>query len=166
MSTSLVDAFQDLKTILCVCPCCGELVRASDLHLSYKGKAPKTWLDRYDVELQRLEVRRAAFEMKVKGIRDRAVARGRLQTISRVNSCLEPGLAMCNFNPYDIKALYHPVDFVVFDGLDDKELNKIVFLDSKRRGDSVQKSLKSSIEEGSCDWRLARVTENGGVEFE
>jgi len=164
MSASLVDAFQDLKTILCVCPCCGELVRASDLHLSYKGKAPKTWLDKYDAELQRLEARRAAFE--VKGIRDRAVARGRLQTISRVNSCLEPGLAICNFNPYDIKALYHPADFVVFDGLDYKELNKIVFLDSKRRGDSVQKSLKSSIKEGSYDWRLARVTEIGGVEFE
>ena len=166
MSTSLIDSFQDLKTILCVCPCCGELVRVSDLHLSFKGKAPKTWLDKYDAELQRLEARQAAFEVKIKDIKDRAVTRGRLQTINRVNSCLEPGLAGCNFNPYDIKALYHPADFVVFDGLDEKELKKIVFLDSNRRGGSVQKSLKSSIEEGSCDWRLARVTEIGGVEFE
>ena len=65
MSAGLVDSFQDLRTILCVCPCCGELVRASELHLSSHGKAPKTWLDDYDAVLSRLEKREEEFEASV-----------------------------------------------------------------------------------------------------
>lgn len=166
MSQSFIDSFQDLRTLLCVCPCCGEIVRASDLHISDKGKAPKTWLDDYDAELYRLAKRLQEFEEKASEIRDQAVERGRRQVVSRVCSCLEPKLARFNFDPYDIKALYHPTDFVVFDGLNLEELDQIIFLCKKRSIDAIQKSLKSTINDGKIDFKVARVTDEGGVKFE
>ena len=83
-----------------------------------------------------------------------------------MNSCLEPGLATCGLDPYDIKALYSPVDFIVFNGLNQKNLEEIVFLGKDKRGDAVEKSLKSSIEKGKYEWKLARVTDEGKVEYE
>ena len=89
MSTSFVSQYQNLRTILCICPCCGELVRVSDLHLTPKGKAKKTWLDDYDKELQRLADKEAEFAENFKEINSRAVERGRLQVVKRACACLD-----------------------------------------------------------------------------
>jgi len=72
MST-LIDSFQNLRTILCICPCCGELVRASDLHLNAYGKAPKTWLDEYDAEVSKLTLKEEEFDAKSSEIRAKAI---------------------------------------------------------------------------------------------
>ena len=40
--------FQAFRTIYCVCPCCNNLMRLSDIKLEYEGEAPLTWLDKYE----------------------------------------------------------------------------------------------------------------------
>ena len=166
MSGNLVGLFQNMRTVLCVCPCCGELVRASDLHLSYRGKATKTWLDEYDKAVMSLDEKEAKFEGEEDEIRQKAIERGRQQVVERACSCLDSKIACYNYNPYDIKALFHPVDFVVFNGLNSEALEDVTFLTRARRGDGVQKSLKSAIESKNYDWKVARVTEEGGVKYE
>jgi predicted Holliday junction resolvase-like endonuclease len=167
MSTGLVGTFQDLKTILCICPLCGELVRVSDLHLSYRGKAPKTWLDEYERELQMFAKKEAEFEAKVSEIKKKAIERGRAQVVERACSCLDSSIAQFRYNPYDIKALFHPADFIVFNGLNaGEDLEDISFLSKAKRRDDVQKSLKSTIESGNYDWKVARVKDDGSVTFE
>jgi predicted Holliday junction resolvase-like endonuclease len=167
MSASLVDSFQDLRTILCICPCCGELVRASELHLSSHGKAPKTWLDDYDAELSRLEKREEEFEASVAEVKQAAIERGRKIVVERASSCLDSSISCFNYDPYDIKALFHPVDFVVFNGLNAGEgLEDITFLTRSRRGDALQKSVAKVVKDGKYSWKVARVTEDGGVDYE
>ena len=46
--TELFEEFQKFRKILCVCPCCGDLVRVSDLRLKLKGRVVRTWLDDYE----------------------------------------------------------------------------------------------------------------------
>ena len=46
--TELLKEFQEFRRILCLCPCCSELVRVSELRLKVKGPAPRTWLDEYE----------------------------------------------------------------------------------------------------------------------
>ena len=165
MST-FIDAFQDMRTILCICPCCGELVRASDLHLSAHGKAPKTWLDDYETELRELNEKEEKFDAKASEIRAKAIKRGRSRVIEKACSCLDSSLAKHKYNPYDIKALFHPVDFIVFNGLNTGgALKDITFLTRTRRGDLLQKSVQESVKDGSYSWKVARVTDDGGVEF-
>ncbi|MGD0805579.1 MAG: Holliday junction resolvase-like protein [Candidatus Bathyarchaeia archaeon] len=167
MSAGFVDSFQDLRTILCVCPCCGELVRASELHLSLHGKAPKTWLDDYEAELHRLEDREDEFEANAAEVKQAAIERGRKKVVERACSCLDSSIACFNYDPYDIKALFHPVDFVVFNGLNaGEDLDDITFLTRQRRGDLIQKSVAKAIKNGKYNWKVARVTEDGGVDYE
>ena len=56
MVDSFVDIFQQLKTILCLCPHCSSLLRVSQLHnLHSTAPAPRTWLDDYDDQIQKLQ---------------------------------------------------------------------------------------------------------------
>ena len=48
---SLFEEFSELRKILCICPCCGKIVRVSDLHLKVKKPIVKTWLDTYEAKI-------------------------------------------------------------------------------------------------------------------
>jgi predicted Holliday junction resolvase-like endonuclease len=143
------------------------MVRASELHLSAQGKSPKTWLDDYEAELGRLEKRKEEFEANVADIKNKAIERGRKKVVERATSCLDSSISCFNYDPYDIKALFHPVDFVVFNGLNAGQgLEDITLLTRVRRGDAIQKSVAKAVKDKSYSWKVARVSEEGGVEFE
>jgi predicted Holliday junction resolvase-like endonuclease len=87
-----------------------------------------------------------------------------------IRKCIDETIASFNYNPYDIKALLHPVDFVVFNGLNDGEkLEDISFLSKKTSSESLNRlrtSLNSSIDGERYDWHVARVSIDGKVELE
>jgi len=65
----LLDTFQSFRTIYCVCPSCNNLMRLSELDLQYEGKAPETWLDKYEAKMLELEKKEEKFEEKEKDLR-------------------------------------------------------------------------------------------------
>ena len=84
MPDSIINVFHQLKTILCICPYCNSMLRLSDLHLRDKGKAPKTFLDEYEIKEKKLgnkeekiEDKESNFSKKEKEINEKAVNRGR-----------------------------------------------------------------------------------------
>lgn len=166
----LLPIFQSFKTILCVCPRCGSIHRLSDLHLKYRGVTPKTWLDEYEAKLSLLEKREEKFEEKEREIREKAAEKGRQQVLKIIRKSLYSEFAMLPYNPYDIKALLHPIDFVIFDGLNDSEkLKSILFL--TRRTQCVElvkirRSIEHAIDKENYDWKIARIFTNGKVKFE
>lgn len=64
----------------------------------------------------------------------------------------------------------HPVDFIVFDGLNDKiELKNVTFLSRKALNqdqNAILKSIRKTIEKKNYDWKVARITMDGKVNFE
>ena len=162
--------FQSLRTILCVCPHCNDILRLSDLHLSYKGKAPRTWLDAYDKETITLEEKEEEFDEKEDGLREVARERGRVKVPKLVRKSMNTEFAKLGYDPYDIKALLHPVDFVVFDGMNDKEeIDNVVFLSTLTKNNDLaklRKSVKSTIAKRNYDWQVARVNINGKIEYD
>ncbi len=167
---NIINLFQSFRTILCVCPHCGDVLRLSDLHLKYKGTAPKTWIDVHDTKVRTIERKEELFEEKEKTLRDAATERGRKKVPQIIRRSMNGEFAKLHYNPYDIKALLHPVDFVVFNGLNDKEkLNDIVFLSKETENpelSKIRKSIESTIDKGSYMWQLARVDINGKIEFD
>jgi len=165
----LLDVFQSFRKILCVCPCCGEIVRMSDLHLKYSGESPKTWLDEYELQLLAMEEKEQVFEAKEEELRKKAIERGRNKVPILVKNCLCPEFKRLEYDPYDIKAIMDPVDFVVFDGLNvGKQVQSVTFLakitnPQMRR---VTNSIKTTVSKGSYDWKVARITTKGKVEYE
>ena len=170
MTSDLVNLFQSFRTILCICPSCGDIVRLSDLRLKYTGVAPHTWLDTYDSKVRRFEKKEELFDEKEAKLREAAVERGRKKVPKMICKCLDSDIACFNYNPYDIKALLHPVDFVVFNGLNDKkQLNDITFISKKTQNEALNKirsSLESAVDKERYDWHVARVSIEGKVELE
>ena len=64
-------------------------------------------------------------------IRQDAVQRSQAVTTGKVHEQLVPYLPEFGFNPKDARFLGSPVDLLVFDGLDDGELRRVVFLEIK-----------------------------------
>jgi predicted Holliday junction resolvase-like endonuclease len=144
-------------------------MRLSDLHLRYTGKAPKTWLDNHDEKVLKLEEKEASFEEVREKIRQQSVERGRKQVPKLVNKCLCSEFKNLPYNPYDIKAIMHPVDFIVFDGMNEKDMKNVVLL-SRKPSDNVQTKVLASIGKAigkkNYDWEVARITLDGRVSIE
>ena len=170
MSISVVNLFQSFRTILCICPCCRSLLRLSDLRLKFKGKAPRTWLDTYESRLNCVEKQEMEFGEKEQKMRDTAHERARKKVPKLVCKCIEKNIARLNYDPYDIKALLHPVDFVVFKGMNTgKELENIIFLSKRTQIQTLNKirqSLRTTIGKEMYDWKIARISLDGSIEME
>ncbi|MFQ6107909.1 MAG: Holliday junction resolvase-like protein [Thermoplasmata archaeon] len=166
--TSIVEYFQAFRSILCVCPCCGELVRLSDLSFTYKGKTPRTWLDTHETKLKRLERKEERFEEEEEEIREAARERGR-KKIPGIIRKIDPTFVKLKYHPKDVKALMHPVDFIAFEGLaDGDEIRNVTFIGRRRRLPrltSIRTSIKKAIGRKDLEWQTLRVDAEGRIEI-
>ena len=169
MVDSFLKWFNQLKTVLCVCPECSSLIRLSELHLRSKGKAPKTWLDDYELSQQKIDRREDRFEDIEDEIRQKAVARGRRQVPKLIRKSVDNKFAKLNYDPYDVKALLHPIDFVVFNGMNKDRMKDVVLLSRKSNNpflNKIHKGISSAIRDKAYDWKVLRVSEDGKVDYE
>ena len=145
-------------------------MRLSDLHLRYTGKAPRTWLDKYESKVLSFHQKEALFAEKERQIRKKSVERGRKKVPPLIRKCLCPEFKTLKYDPYDIKPLMHPVDFVVFDGLNEGAGVKNVTLLSRKTSDQDLKkilgSIMRTIHKNSYDWKVARISMDGKVNIE
>jgi predicted Holliday junction resolvase-like endonuclease len=164
-----VDTFQAFRRVLCLCPHCNSIKRLSDLHLRYQGIGPKTWLDTFETEVSVLAGKEELFDGKEKKLHDEAAERGRRRVPALVRKSMDSQFARLKYNPYDIKALMHPVDFVVFDGLESKDkLRQIVFLSKAVESDwltGLRDSVQKVVEQKSYNWQVARVSVDGKIDI-
>ena len=169
MENFFLTSFQDFRSILCLCPHCNSFSRVSDLHLRTKGKAPKTWLDDYELSLQELEEQESKFAEEEGKIRELAIKRGRSKVPKLVKKSMDEQFAATKYDPYDIKAVLHPVEFIVFNGMNKGELDDVVLLSrtsSNKNISRLQKSIANVVKEKRYDWKVARVSLDGDIEFE
>jgi len=99
-----------------------------------------------------------------KGVRHDAVQRSLAVTVGKVYEQLVPHLPDFEFNPKDARFIGSPVDFVVFDGLNDGEVRSVVFVEVKTgRSDlsSRERRVKDAVKAGRVKWTEVRV---GAVE--
>jgi predicted Holliday junction resolvase-like endonuclease len=165
---NFISTFQSFRTVLCICPKCNQIHRLSDLHLKYSGKAPKTWLDTIEAKNNTLELKEEKFEEKESKMREAAVERGRKKVGSVIQKLMTPGIASFKFNPYDIKLITHPIDYIVFDGMNNDDLKEIILLSKSVNSSdlgSLRSQIKRVVNEKKFEWRIARLVE-GKIEFE
>jgi predicted Holliday junction resolvase-like endonuclease len=116
-----------------------------------------------------IERKEGLFDEKENKLRDEAAERGRRRVPALVRKSMDSQFARLKYNPYDIKALLHPVDFVVFDGLDSKDkLRQIVFLSKRVENDwlnSLRSSVQKAVEQKNYNWQVARVSVDGKIEI-
>jgi predicted Holliday junction resolvase-like endonuclease len=98
---------------------------------------------------------RFARRMRAQGaMQSRAIVRG------QIYEQLVPYLPGFRFNPKDAQFLGRPVDFVVFDGLDEGELRRIVFVEVKTGGAKLttrERLVRDAIRDGHIEWAEIRA---------
>src|SRR3989344_1640751 len=90
---------------------------------------------------------------------------------SKINSIekKDEKFAKLKYDPYDIKALLHPIDFVVFDGNHQEMLKNIVLMSRKTQNENLlqlHKGIARAVTDRKYDWKTVRVSEDGQVEYE
>ncbi|MCX8175472.1 MAG: hypothetical protein N3E51_04680 [Candidatus Micrarchaeota archaeon] len=164
----LLSTFQLFRTILCICPHCNGIYRLSDLHLRAGGRPAKTWLDVLEEKSLRLDKKEELFEEKERKLREAAAERGRKKAASIIRDLMIPSLSRFKFDPYDIKLITHPIEFVVFDGMNAGELDRIILLSAKAKSPtllSLHKQIEIAVREKNYDWRVARFS-SGRIAYE
>ena len=94
-------------------------------------------------------------------IREDAVQRSQAVTAGKVHEQLIPYLPGFPYNPKDVRFLGSPIDLVVFDGLAEGRVRRIVFLEVKsgRSGlSSRERCVRDAIQAGEVEWAELRVT--------
>lgn len=162
--------FQQFRRILCVCPSCGDLVRVSDLRLKAKGPAVRTWLDDYETKARRLSKKEELFKEKEKELRKKARERGRKEAEKVFYNAICPSLKALKLDPYDVKPILHPIDFVVFKGMNKEEtISDVIFLSKPYDCpslNSIRRDIKIAVSKNRYDWQVARIDNEGNIAFE
>lgn len=169
--TRIVDFFTLHRQIFGVCPHpdCGEIFRLSDCHIYLRKRPASDWMDALDRMDAHLASDEEKLQEKVNDMRVEARKKGRKlaqKTIRRIDTIFTPR----SLNPDDAKVIFHPIDYVVFNGMkDNARMKNIILLDregataEQRR---VQRSIQKTVEKGRMAWQTLRVGEDGTVTAE
>jgi predicted Holliday junction resolvase-like endonuclease len=163
---SLLEEYQLFRRILALCPC-GQIHRVSDLRLRSKGKAPKTWLDQYEANSRILFEKETAFADQSKILRDEGKEKGRLEAEKAFYKVVCPAIRKMRINPFDLKPIFYPIDFVAFNGMTkNDEISDIVLLTREHPYsslNSIRNQIRKAVEKNRYEWQEAHIEETGEI---
>ncbi|MFC0772670.1 Holliday junction resolvase-like protein [Terrimonas alba] len=169
MQKQVLEFYSALRQIFGVCPECDEIIRLSDGKLYQKQKPENDWKENIDREIYKLELLEEKIEEKIKTAREAAREAGRKaakKIIRKIDPIFHPLGLDCN----DCKVIFHPVDFVVFKGMNstsgDCSIKELLLLDkNSKNGESlsVQKSIEKAIHNENYEWLTLRIENNGNI---
>ena len=94
-------------------------------------------------------------------VRGDAVLRSQAITAGKVHEQLLPYFPDFPYNPKDVRFLGSPTDLIVFDGLAEGYVKRIVFLEVKTGGSGLttrERSVRDAVQAGEVEWLEVRLT--------
>jgi len=95
-----------------------------------------------------------------RALRSDAVQRSHAVTVGKVTEQIVPFFPEFVWNPKDARFLGSPVDFVVFDGLADGQVRRVVFVEVKTASASLsprERQVREAVQERRVAWVELRV---------
>lgn len=160
-----IQFFNNLRQTFCHCSKCNETYRLSDSVLFQDKKPNQTWLDKLEREIKSLESREQALKVKVAKAKQDAIIQGRIDAdafIEQFDTLFKP----LGLNPNDAKVHFHPVDYIVFNGMNDNfnpKVKNIVLLDRKENDSIVQESIRECVHDEKYGFISVRIKADGEV---
>jgi len=168
----LFKFFSLQQQIFGVCPHTGNIFRLSDCNIYLKKKPEHDWMKKLEIEYEKISKAEQKLDEKEVRIREAAKERGRKEASNRTKK-IDKIFSPLKLNADDSKVIFHPVDFVVFNGMKkvspNTKLKEIVLLDSKKASAEkrkLQQSIEKVIEKDNYEWITMRVLENGDIREE
>ena len=99
---------------------------------------------------------------KEPALREDAIKQSRAVLSGQFSEQIAPYLPDFPYNPTEVRFIGKPIDFIVFNGMDKKKIDEVIFVEVKS-GQSqlskVEKTLKSTIENKQISWQEYKVPE-------
>lgn len=169
MKPDILRLFTLQRQIFGICPRSGEFFRLSDCKIFLKGKPVPDWMDRIAFKSEELNMTEERLEEKEEKLREKAREKGRFLAQLAVKK-IDPVFTPRKLNPDDAKVIFHPIDYVVFNGMKrGKSIKNIVLLDREVKETNhrtVQKSIERVLERENYEWQTLRVQEDGKIKVE
>jgi predicted Holliday junction resolvase-like endonuclease len=169
MQKEVLEFYSSLRHIFGVCPCCGEIFRLSNCKLYQKKKPEIDWKEELDKKIQQLDKLEEKILENIEATREAARTLGR-QHADRIVRKIDKVFVPLKLNCNDCKVIFHPVDFIVFNGMNnnngDCSIKEIALLDKDNKSGhylTIQKSIESIIVNENYDWLTLRVQNNGQI---
>ena len=165
MTAGIGEIFSALGHLMGVCPCCGELFYVSEAHPYYEGQKPRSSLDKLRAEELRLEQAEQRLDEIEVNLRARA-ARAGLRATKRLLRKIDPIFSGSGYDPQDVKVVFNPVTYVVFDGMSQGKVTEVQLLATppqNRVSEQVQNSIEQAVNQGNFEFRTLRVDGQGRV---
>jgi predicted Holliday junction resolvase-like endonuclease len=103
------------------------------------------------------------FRDRLDSAREDAAKRSRAVIGGQFSEQLAPYLPGFPYKPTEVKFLGKPTDFIVFEGLDEKNITRVVFVEVKSGGSklsSTEKTLQEAIKKGDVRFETYIVPES------
>lgn len=169
MQKEVLEFYSSLRHIFGVCPHCQEIFRLSDCKLYQKKKPEIDWKEELDKEIQRLDNLEEKILEKIEATKEAARTTGRQNAdklVNKIDKIFSPLKLNCN----DCKVIFHPVDFIVFNGMNNNDgdcsIKEILLLDKNNKAGqylTIQKSIENSIRTKNYEWLTLRVENDGQI---
>ncbi|MBS3162745.1 hypothetical protein J4467_02370 [Candidatus Woesearchaeota archaeon] len=91
-----------------------------------------------------------------------AIAKSRAVLGGQFSEQLAPFLPNFDFSPTECRFIGKPIDFVVFKGMDEKQIEEVIFVEVKSGASKLspqEKNLKEAILSGRVKWQEYRIPE-------
>ena len=165
MSSSLSKMFGKLGQIMGVCPCCGELFYLSEARPYLDGKRPKSELDGLRSAEWRLIRQEQALDEAEEELREVARKAGQ-RAAKKLLRKIDPVFSGAGYDPQDVKVIFSPVNYIVFDGLAERCPRRILLLaqpPQDRITEEIHTSIALAIHKGNIDFKTLHVDDGGQV---
>jgi predicted Holliday junction resolvase-like endonuclease len=154
MQKEIFEFYGALREIFVFCPACQQPHRLSDCKLFQKAKPAADWKDKLDRDLAQLERAEGALLEKIELAKEASRHLGR-KAADKAISMIDPIFAPLKLNCNDSKVIFHPVDFIVFHGMNNRGLSgvtEILLLDKAKKSTealAIQKSIEKVVQKGN-----------------
>jgi predicted Holliday junction resolvase-like endonuclease len=165
MSASINELFGALSHLMGVCPCCGELFYLAEAHPYYEGHKPRSALDKLRAEERRVAAVEERLDNLEWKLRQRAAEIG-LRATKRLLRKIDPLFSGSGYDPQDVKVVFNPVTYAVFDGMAQGKVTGVHLLaipPQDRIAEQVQKSIEGAIAGGNFAFRTLHVDNRGVI---
>lgn len=166
MKAEILRFFGLQRKIFGICPHTGEFFRLSDAKLFLGGRPPQDWKEQLDRGSLSLDDAEAALDEKEERLREKARRVGRAiaqKLVRKVDRIFHPR----RYHADDAKVLFHPVDYLLFQGMNTQEsIREIAFLDRETKDQGhreLQRSIERAVSRGNYEWLTLRVADDGSL---
>jgi len=160
-----MDFFEAQRNLFGICPHCQTLFRLSDVKISYEQRFPKDWYDRLLEQEKKIQDQQTRIEQTLKDIKERTVERTRKLHLPQMLMRADPIFTPLGYYPQDVKAIFDPIDFAIFDGMNkDGNVRRVVLMDEHSRDEQIQRvqsSVETAIRKGRYGFQSVRLTKTG-----